>query len=234
MQDSNITQAAWDALCRARMVAEFDLDGHVLWANDLFLKTFGYCSEEVIGAHHRMFCAKELTASAEYAQFWRDLSNGQTKDATYARVTRSGEEIFLSAVYNVVFDQAGKPQRVVKIAGNATRRIELEREVQTRLEESEALRQDVSDKNKTLEALITEVGAIVRSIDEIADQTNIVALNASLEAARAGEDGAPFNVVANEVKRLADDIRDATHVVESLIQGEGKGGRRLAKSILSD
>ncbi len=70
--------------------------------------------------------------------------------------------------------------------------------------------QEISEKSRDLLNAVEEVGNIIQSVNSIAEQSKILAVNASIEAAKAGEYGAGFAVVAQEVKDLAQQSKDAT------------------------
>ena len=78
--------------------------------------------------------------------------------------------------------------------------------------------QDTSKRIKRLGESSQEIGDIVSLINDISEQTNILALNASIQAASAGEAGRGFAVVADEVQRLAERSSNATKRIESLVQ----------------
>jgi methyl-accepting chemotaxis protein len=113
-------QGKIQALNRAQAVIEFDMKGHILWANENFLGLMGYTLEEVRGKHHMIFCDASYTKTEEYARFWTRLGEGEYDSNEYRRVTKGGRDVWIRATYNPIFDEQGKPIKVVKFAQDVT------------------------------------------------------------------------------------------------------------------
>ncbi|WP_293373347.1 methyl-accepting chemotaxis protein [Nevskia sp.] len=105
-----------EAIDKVQAVIEFTLDGHVITANDKFLKLTGYGLDEIKGQHHRMFVDDEMKTSPEYLAFWTKLGRGEFDAGQYRRVGKGGRPIWLQASYNPIKDLSGKPYKVVKFA----------------------------------------------------------------------------------------------------------------------
>lgn len=200
----------WEAINRSQMVIEFTPSGDITWANDAFLAAVGYGAHEVVGRHHRMFCAPDYVTSAAYAAFWQRLARGEHEGGRFQRYARDGREIWLRATYTPLVDAAGQVASIVKIASDISDEVRLAREAEQRHHDSVRHRAEADTHRRRMEELVTQLGGVVDAIAGIAAQTNLLALNASIEAARAGAAGRGFAVVAGEVKKLANDTQAAT------------------------
>ncbi|MET0052420.1 MAG: methyl-accepting chemotaxis protein, partial [Candidatus Thiodiazotropha sp.] len=252
-------QAMVDTIERSMAVIEFDLNGTVLRANNNFLQLMGYASDQVTGRHHRMFCASDYASSDEYQQFWRHLASGEYVSGQFHRLDSRGQEIWLEATYNPVFDPDGSVSKVVKFASDITDRIlthraekqgtetayQVAQETRETALQGETIILDTVDKMHTIEKVVGQsatllgslteqtnnITSIVNTIREIAEQTNLLALNAAIEAARAGDQGRGFAVVADEVRSLADKTSQATDVIAQTIQSVNKESATVSESM---
>ncbi len=108
------------AIGKAQAVIEFDMEGMILTANDNFLQVIGYSLDEVQGRHHSMFVEASYKDSSEYREFWLKLNRGEFESSQYRRLGKGGKAIWIEASYNPIFDENGKPVKVVKYASDIT------------------------------------------------------------------------------------------------------------------
>ena len=235
-----------NAINRSMAVIQFNLQGEILTSNDNFLAVMGYRLEEIRGKHHRLFCERSESESAEYRQFWERLNRGEFVSGRFKRINRQGATVWLEASYNPVFDHQGRLYKVVKFASDITAQVQ-QQEAESRaarlaydtsLHTDQTAQQGAQVVQRTVEVMQSIAGelnraadgisavsqqsemisSIVQTIRGIAEQTNLLALNAAIEAARAGEQGRGFAVVADEVRNLAARTSQATVEIVEVVR----------------
>lgn len=112
--------ARLDAFEQSHSMAEFDLDGALVWANQQFVEIMGWRLEEVVGKPHAFFVSDEVAASPEYHDFWATLRDGALRTAEVRRIARDGSTRWLRASYAPIRDEAGVITGVASIAADVT------------------------------------------------------------------------------------------------------------------
>ncbi|MCG8642572.1 MAG: PAS domain-containing methyl-accepting chemotaxis protein [Desulfobacterales bacterium] len=231
------------AISRSMAVVEFKASGEILTANSNFLDATGYRLDEIQGKHHRIFCEESLANSSRYLEFWQKLNRGEFVSGRFKRIGKQGNEVWLEASYNPIIDNHGNLTKVVKFASDITtgivnaaearevavhasleadktvqKGVEIVRNIVDLMRKLEQEIQSASDSLLALNKQADQIDNIVSTISNIAGQTNLLALNATIEAARAGEQGRGFAVVADEVRQLATKTNASTSEIASVIQ----------------
>ena len=191
-----------EALGRSQAVIEFDLRGHVLSVNRNFLRTMGYTEDEVLGAHHSMFCEEELSRSAEYRNFWAALGQGEFQSGLFKRRGKYAADIWILATYNPILDINGRAYKVVKFAMDVTEQVRRE--------------MLVSEKVQAISSVLAD---LTRSIGVIADgsqQTAGLAGQTQAEAADGSKLLARSKDAIVAIQKSSGDVHDIIDTISDI------------------
>ncbi|WP_184429170.1 MULTISPECIES: methyl-accepting chemotaxis protein [Xanthomonas] len=230
--DSADADGRIQAIDKVMGVIEFDLEGHVLSANDNFLAILGYSAEEAIGQHHRIFVDANYGASEDYRHFWAKLARGQFDAGRYRRLRKDGSPVWIQASYNPILDVSGRPYKVVKYATDVTDQVRsaermrqlmqqtmsIAQNVQREAHHISVSNQDLVSRSSTQSAAVAQTST---TIDQLAEtvRSNSDSAGSAQRMAEASADVARrgATVIADMVKTTAG-IRSATDRIGQIIE----------------
>ena len=248
------------AIDRVRAVIEFELDGTVVRANEIFLSMFGYTLDEVRGKSDEMFVAPGDRAGAEYREFWARLRRGEPNAGQIRRVAKDGRTVWLQANYNPVLSRSGKPVKVVTYATDITSQVLMNQALEAAVQETQAVVNEAIAGNLTrrvatagksghvsalaictnslLDSMMQVVGEIKtvsadvqRGAREISDGNTNLSERTEQQASSLEETASSMEEMTSTVRATADNAVQASQLAIAARDQADKGGAIVQAAI---
>ncbi len=241
-----------EAISRAQAVIEFTVDGKVITANENFLNALGYTLAEIRGKQHSLFVEPAYARSSEYQDFWRKLNGGEFVAAEFKRIGKAGNEIWIQASYNPIFDDNKRVIKVVKFATDVTPRVRAVNEVASGLEQLannnlkhrieaavdpafEKVRHDFNAAmtllDETMAAVAGSTDSVGSGAEEIASASSDLSRRTEQQAASLEETAAALDEITATVRRSAEGAKQASVAATAARADAGTSGQVVGEAV---
>jgi methyl-accepting chemotaxis protein len=221
----DLAEGEGDLTKRLGIVTHDELGELAKWFNTFLDKIHGIISNVAGTAEQVASASEELSSSATLQAQGADHQRDQAAQVATAMQEMSSTVQQVSESCSQAADASRRAAETAR-AGGAV--------VEKALTQMRAIAESVAGTAKEISELgrrTDQIGRIAGVIDDIADQTNLLALNAAIEAARAGEQGRGFAVVADEVRKLAERTTTATKEISQMISVIQDGTKAAVKAM---
>ena len=208
----DIAQENGDLTVRINTQSEDEIGELVYWFNQFMDKLQGVVKDVVEASLPLSNLAQNLRGLTEETQRTIDVQQRSAQDAKHAVDTMSGS---VEGVAHSAAQAASDANEATEAAGEGRQIVQ---QTVSSIQQLADNVRETADVIGRLESDSNKVGSVLDVIKGIAEQTNLLALNAAIEAARAGEQGRGFAVVADEVRTLASRTQQSTEEIQSTIE----------------
>lgn len=220
-QELATLRALAEAIDKSQAMIEFELDGTIITANSNFLNAMGYSLSELKGKHHSIFVSPEAAQSPEYKQLWETLRTGTFFQGEFERVGKAGNPVWIQGTYNPIFDEHGKPVKVIKLAIDVSERVRLREMTEKQFEQSSQLTSEVIEcSNEFAE------GARV-----IAESSATLSDGAQSQASSVEQMTASIDELTDSIQRIATSTTQSRDQALKTSQIAIEGGKAVSEAL---
>lgn len=167
-----------------------------------------------------MFCDPQFASSAEYSRFWPDLKAGNSKSGIFKRITRSGKEVWLQAVYSPVSDETGRVVKVIKIATDVTEQqnmiVSIQETATTLASASAELTATATEMSKSASETSSQSESASVASEQVSSGVQTVATNMEEMVASIKEIARSTSESAQMAKTTLDKAQESNQIVTKL------------------
>jgi PAS domain S-box-containing protein len=202
------------AINRSNIVMELDIDGTILKVNHIFEDLYGYTEEEIVGKHHSLILDDVSKNTEEYKSLWDKLRSGQFQSGEYQRKTKSGNVFWIQGSFNPVFNEEGKPYKILSIGQDITH-IKMQQELlEEQKEELEIQHNTLEETNIQLELQTEKIRASEEELRVQHDHIQAVNLELEEQAQLLEEKNLAINETNMAIERFRTELEQKAEALE--------------------